>query len=167
MRKDEFEVIKRKMFLEEKITELKVEYPNFKELEYEQMLSFIANKMNSEKKVCLSYSDWQYFNKACFLPFDEIKEELIKYDKSSPKMDELRFVNVLSKKYNVDIDTIISRIQEIRQLTKLEKKFNRESNFNIFSCPCNKTFVISVKKLKAEEDINKPKSLLKIRISKR
>ena len=72
MRKDEFEIIKRKMFLEEKIKELKEEYPNFKQLEYEQILFFIANKMNSEKEECLSYNDWQYFNKACFLLFEEI-----------------------------------------------------------------------------------------------
>lgn len=166
MRKDEIEVIKRKIYLEEKINELKIEHPNFKEFEYEQILFFIANKMNREKDECLSYSDWQYFNKACFLPFDELKEELIKYDKSSPKMDELRFVNALSKKYNVDIDTIISRIKEIRQIMKLEKKINRESNFNILACPCNRAFIISSKELKNEEGINKPKKILKIKINR-
>ena len=167
MRKDEIEVIKRKMFLEEKIKELKVEYPNFKQLEYEQILSFIANKMNSEKEECLSYSDWQYFNKACFLPFDEIESELIKYDKSSPKMDELRFVNDLSKKYNVDIETIISRIKEIRQIVRLEKNINRESKFNVLAYPCNRSFVITSSELMDENGTKKTKNKIKIIINKR
>ena len=146
MRKDEFEIIKRKMFLEEKIKELKEEYPNFKQLEYEQILYFIANKMNSEKEECLSYNDWQYFNKACFLPFEEIKEELIKYDESSPKIDELRFVNLLSKKYNVSIDTIISRIKEIRQICNLQKKLDKDFLNNKKESKSKKILKIRIKK---------------------
>lgn len=146
MRKDEFEIIKRKMFLEEKIKELKEEYPNFKQLEYEQILFFIANKMNSEKEECLSYNDWQYFNKACFLPFEEIKEELIKYDESSPKIDELRFVNLLSKKYNVSIDTIISRIKEIRQICNLQKKLDKDFLNNKKESKSKKILKIRIKK---------------------
>lgn len=157
MRKDEFEIIKRKMFLEEKIKELKEEYPNFKQLEYEQILSFIANKMNLEKEECLSYNDWQYFNKACFLPFDEINEELIKYDESSPKMDELRFVNTLSRKYNVDVDTIISRIKEIRQIIKIEKKRNNESN-----CLCSRSFVVTTTRSMNEKTDSKQRCKIKI-----
>ena len=146
MRKDEFEIIKRKMFLEEKIKELKEEYPNFKQLEYEQILYFIANKMNSEKEECLSYNDWQYFNKACFLLFEEIKEELIKYDESSPKIDELRFVNLLSKKYNVSIDTIISRIKEIRQICNLQKKLDKDFLNNKKESKSKKILKIRIKK---------------------
>jgi len=44
MRNDEIEVIKRKIFLESKIRELKIEYPNYKEFDYEQAMSFILIK---------------------------------------------------------------------------------------------------------------------------
>ena len=161
MRNDEIEVIKRKIFLESKIRELKIEYPNYKEFDYEQAMSFIADKMNKERCECLSYNDWQYFNKAYFLSIDEINEELIKYDNSHPKMDELRFVNTLSRKYNVDIDTIISRIKEIRQIIKFEKKINNESN-----CLCGSFFVVTTTRSLNENTDNKPKGKIKIRINK-
>lgn len=50
------------------------------------------------------------------MPIDEIRERLAKYDKSSPKEDEVKMITELSKKYQQKKSVIIRRIQEVRRI---------------------------------------------------
>ena len=75
----------------------------------------------------LNIEDIIYLVDAYLMPKNEIEEALTIYRNNKPKMDELKFVEDLSKKYGVDIDTIIRRIQEVivvkgQNSTKIRKK---------------------------------------------
>lgn len=57
-----------------------------------------------------------YITAASTMPIDEIRERLAKYDKSSPKEDEVKMITELSKKYQQKKSVIIRRIQEVRRI---------------------------------------------------
>lgn len=57
-----------------------------------------------------------YITAASTMPIDEIRTRLSKYDASSPKEDELKMINELSKKYQQKNSVIIRRIQEVRKI---------------------------------------------------
>ncbi len=59
-----------------------------------------------------------YATAAAILKYKDIKDCIIEYDRSSPKMDELAFVSRICKKYNQEQRTVIRRIREVRQLMK-------------------------------------------------
>ena len=66
-----------------------------------------ANKKSySERKI-------DYFTDAFLMPVDQISAELEKYDHSSPKMDEIKFLQNLREKFGVDNDTIVRRIGQV------------------------------------------------------
>lgn len=64
--------------------------------------------------------DAKYVIEACLMPIDEITEEINRYDNSSPKLDEIKLVNELCNKYNVDKKAVIERIRNIRVINKYE-----------------------------------------------
>lgn len=57
-----------------------------------------------------------YATAAFILDYNEIKDIIIKYDTTKPKMDELRLVHDLCEKYSQTRTTVIRRIQEVRAL---------------------------------------------------
>lgn len=57
-----------------------------------------------------------YITAAYIMPLSEIQARLKKYDKSSPKEDELLLIQELQKKYGQNRSAIIRRIQEARKL---------------------------------------------------
>lgn len=52
---------------------------------------------------------------AASMRYQEIKKDIIRYDKSKPKLDELRFVDELCKKYSQEPDSVLKRIREVRR----------------------------------------------------
>lgn len=63
-----------------------------------------------------------YASAAAILKYDVIKNKLNCYDKSKPKMDELKFVNDICQEFHQDRTTVIRRLQEVRKLYKDELK---------------------------------------------
>ena len=81
---------------------------------------------------------------------EEISKEVDRYDSSSPKLDELKFVDDLSKKYNVEIFMIIRRIKDVRKINQFKQIFD------ILSIPCDRAYFVAPDK--AEELINSKNS---------
>lgn len=59
---------------------------------------------------------------AFVMPLGEMTKAIGEYDESSPKMDELKFVSDLAKKYNVERGQVITRIQHVRRINKKLQK---------------------------------------------
>ena len=76
----------------------------------------------------------QAIDLAIAMPRKEVEEAITMYDTSSPKMDELKFVQDLADKYNVRRSDVIVRIQYVRRMKKAverngtDKKCYREEN---------------------------------------
>lgn len=67
-----------------------------------------------------------YLIEAYLMPFDEINKEIERYDNSDSRLDEVRFVNELCKRYNVDRKAIIERIQNVRMINRIGFVNNEE-----------------------------------------
>lgn len=59
-----------------------------------------------------------YKTAAYIMPYPQILQELQNYDNSSPKMDELKFVRGLQKRYEQSETAVVRRIREVRGLKK-------------------------------------------------
>lgn len=59
-----------------------------------------------------------YLSRAQVMPYAEIHAILLKYDKASPRMDELAFLNDLCTRYHQPRASVIQRIQEVRKISK-------------------------------------------------
>lgn len=59
-----------------------------------------------------------YATAATILKYKDMKKIIVEYDKSKPKMDELKFVEDLCIKYGQERTTVIRRIREVRSLMK-------------------------------------------------
>ena len=70
----------------------------------------------------------EYLYEAYLMPIEEISKEIKRYDSSSPRLDELKFVNDLCKRYNVDRRTIVKRIQNVRTVNRYLKLKKMELN---------------------------------------
>ena len=59
-----------------------------------------------------------YATAATILRYSQMKDIILKYDRSKPKMDELAMVNDICKEYGQEQTTVIRRVQEVRKLMK-------------------------------------------------
>lgn len=59
-----------------------------------------------------------YATAATILKYRDIKDVILAYDKSRPKMDELMLVNRICEQYSQEPTTVIRRIKEVRTLMK-------------------------------------------------
>ena len=59
-----------------------------------------------------------YLTAGNIMKYRDIKKALQLYDKSSPKMDEIKFINDLCKKYDQERVAVIRRIREVRKISK-------------------------------------------------
>lgn len=59
-----------------------------------------------------------YKAEAYIMPYSQILQALQEYDDSVPKMDELKFVRGLQKRYEQSETAVIRRIREVRSLKK-------------------------------------------------
>lgn len=67
-----------------------------------------------------------YLIEAYFMPIEEIESEIEKYDNSYPEIDELKFINELSTRYNVDRNFIIERIKTVRGINRAKMLITKE-----------------------------------------
>lgn len=80
------------------------------------------DKMSNPQQVrCASENDDE-------IPYVDILKALHAYDNSSPKMDELTFVDMLQKKYNQNRKTVINKIREVRKEEARKKRENCEKD---------------------------------------
>lgn len=119
MQKEKLEQIKRMAYLEHKIYEIISKYPESKGFDKAKKLTFYSKNIELLDGDQLTVEDWEYFNIACIIPFEEILVELSKYDISSPKMDEIKFIEALMKKYDVSKNIICARIRQVRNINKV------------------------------------------------
>ena len=56
------------------------------------------------------------------IPDEELRAALQIYDKSSPKLDEIAFVNELANRYRLSNDDIIANIRRVRKYDKHKQK---------------------------------------------
>ena len=145
MKKEKLEQIKRMIYLEEKINDLISQYPSIRKFPNSKKLLFLTQEIITIE--ILSIDDWEYFNVACIIPLNELQQDLEKYDNSSPKMDELKFVEDLMKKYNVSKEIIKFRIRQVRKINKFLKQ-----EFSVLAVPCKRAFVVAPDK--TEEFLN-------------
>ena len=121
MEQEKINQIKRLIHLENKISKIRSKYPELNGLDKEKTLMFFSKKIVIEEQEYLTLSDWEYFNVACIIPFEEIEQQLNKYDTSTPKMDEVKFIEDLQNYYNVSKNIIINRIKNVRKINKVKK----------------------------------------------
>ena len=99
----------------------------YKKIDLEEKLDFLIKSgktkeeavtilMDEEKEI-----DANYIIEAYLMPINEITKEIEKYDSSKPKLDEVKFVDELCKRYNVDRKAIIERIRNVRKINKQKK----------------------------------------------
>ena len=157
MKKEKLEQIKRMLCIEGKISKLKLKYSinNFSDnaLDMEKALNFLFDKITLEEQEILNLDEREYFIRACLIPLEDIEKEIRKYDSSSPKMDEIQFIDDLSKKYNVEIFMVKRRIRDLRKIQKINSKSQK---FDVLAVPSSRPFVVSADK--AEEFKNQTTS---------
>ena len=172
MKKDKNSQIKRILGLEYAVMKLNKKYPEIVTASSSDKLKFYLEKITLEEKMDLDIFDMEYLNYVSSIPFLEIERDLIRYDNSSPKLDELKFVSDLMNKYNVDRTTIIARIRQIRRINKYikDKKIvleiddeqayivagvdsideeTKKRRFVVMACPVRRPFVVAPDKVEA------------------
>ena len=111
-------------------------YVNFKrmveiEREFLKSLNMYENRDKALTDMILkvkTIEESEYLYEAYLMPIEEISKEIKRYDSSSPRLDELKFVNDLCKRYNVDRRTIVKRIQNVRTVNRYLKLKKMELN---------------------------------------
>ncbi len=63
-----------------------------------------------------------YMAAAFNMRYDKIEPRIRAYDESRPKMDEIKFVNDLSREFGQSRSAVIRRIQEIRRIKRKKAK---------------------------------------------
>lgn len=170
MKKDKSSQIKRIIGLEYAVMKLNKKYPEIVTTSVSDKQKFYLEKISFEEKMDLDIFEMEYLNYVSSIPFLDIERDLIRYDNSSPKLDELKFVSDLMNKYNVDRTTIITRIRQIRRINKYikDKKLvleidaeqadivagvdcvdeeTKKRRFVIMACPARRPFVVAPDKV--------------------
>ena len=80
----------------------------------------IASLSVIENIETLSNEELNYVKGAIKRPYEDFKRFIHLYDKSSPKIDELLFVEFLSSLYNSTKQEVTTRIREVRGIFKIE-----------------------------------------------
>ena len=133
MNNQKLEVVKRKIELENLIIELKNKYPEVNELDLKTLNAVLTGKISQDYDKALSLDDWRYFDEASIMPIEEINKALDFYDKSSPKLDEIKFIAELADRYNVTTYQIIDRIKDIKKINNYKEKDNENILSKIFT----------------------------------
>lgn len=106
------------------------EVEKFIELEQflkDNILKTVTIKEGLDSLLKLNTIEKNYLILAYLLPKEEIEEAINLYDNTRPRVDELLFVHSLSIKYNVDKNTIIKRIQQVRRIMRYEENLSKKS----------------------------------------
>ena len=70
----------------------------------------------------------EYLYEAYLMPIEEISKEIKRYDSSRPRLDAVKLVDNLCERYNVDRNTIVKRIQNVRTVNRYLKLKKMELN---------------------------------------
>lgn len=87
----------------------------------EKMLELEGCKKNTIP-LTNNIEELKYWIYSIKMPYEKIVKDIIRYDNSSPKMDELKFINDLQIKYNQSKENIILRIQQVRKIMQYEQQ---------------------------------------------
>ena len=74
-----------------------------------EALAYIVLKISTIKEAAYMFEAYQ-------MPIEEISKEIKRYDSSHPRLDELKFVSDLCERYDVNRETIVQRIQNVRTI---------------------------------------------------
>jgi len=72
----------------------------------------------------------EYLYEVYLMPIEDIYKEIKRYDNSCPKLDAVKFVDNLKEKYNVERETVVKRIQNVRRINRYLKENNMSSNID-------------------------------------
>lgn len=158
MKKEELKEIKKMIYLESKISKIQAENPEFENFSVDEKIDLIYDKLSIDENQQYGEDDLHYFCRACWIPFEQLNEDLNKYDGSSPKLDEIEFINVLEKKYHVPTFLIKRRIKDIREINKVMKK-DKKQKFDVLAVPYRREFIVAPEK--AEEFKNQKPNIVK------
>ena len=94
------------------------------EVEFAKSLSTHENRDKALTDMILkikTIEESEYLYEVYLMPSEEILKEISRYDSSSPKLDELKFVNSLCERYNVGRKDIVKRIKNVRTVNRYLK----------------------------------------------
>lgn len=95
------------------------------EAEFAKALDIFENRDKALKDMISkikTIEESEYLFEVYQMPIEEISKEIKRYDSSYPRLDELKFVNDLCKRYNVERRTIVKRIQNVRRVNRYLKE---------------------------------------------
>ena len=75
------------------------------------------------RQACLEYQ-----RLANAMPYVQMRDALKKYDESSPKMDEIKFIRDLQNKFNQTEEDVLKRIRYVRQFTKIQENLKQSES---------------------------------------
>ena len=70
--------------------------------------------------------DFDYLDLSLKMPLKEIQDVIIFYDQSKPKYDELKLIENLKNKYQVERKDVIKRIKQVRKIMKYFEQINKQ-----------------------------------------
>ena len=100
------------------------------EVEFAKLLNIFENRDKALTDMILkikTIEESEYLYEAYLMPIEEISKEIKRYDNSCPRLDEVKFVDNLKERYNVDRRTVVKRIQNIRRINR----YLREKNMGL------------------------------------
>ena len=77
----------------------------------------VKGHTDSEHEQEINYATASYL-----IPYTAIEKKINEYDSTRPRMDELEFVDDISRRYGQPRDAVIRRIQEVRRIKKAKSK---------------------------------------------
>jgi len=87
------------------------------ERRYELEKMLLSSKLNIDD---LSNDELNYIKSSIKRPYEEFRKFIYLYDKSSPKLDEILFIEFLCGLYGSTRDEVIERIKEVRNLSRIQ-----------------------------------------------
>lgn len=83
-----------------------------------------VNCANEEhRQACLEYQ-----RLANAMPYELMKDALQEYDNSHPKMDEIKFVRDIQKRFAQNESDVLTRIRHIRKFMKLQEALKKNDS---------------------------------------
>jgi len=103
------------------------------EREFAKLLNIFENRDKALKEMISeirTIEESEYLYEVYLMPIEGIYKEIKRYDNSCPKLDAVKFVDNLKEKYNVDRETVVKRIQNVRRINRYLKENNMSSNID-------------------------------------
>ncbi len=92
-----------------------------KELDVMRMLDIEMGNIYDDMPI----EDFEYLDLSLKMPLKEIQDVIRFYDESKPKYDELKLIENLKNKYQVEKKDVIKRIRQVRKIMRYFEKLNK------------------------------------------